>query len=115
MHHAKNTVTIYRKAWDSKKGIDVYLGTVITGVSFFAKIDTAVSTDGLTAANHAICRIPGNIYPKTVEPKNGDLICIGAQTEVPENVNEIPEPYFTIVGITDNRSGKCPHIKVVCK
>lgn len=112
MHHAEKTVTIYRKGWDADKAVDTYSGTVVRGVSFFSRVVSTVTTDGLTAANEAVCRIPIGAY--SGELKNGDLICEGSQNVAPQNITEIQNP-FTIVGVTMNTTGKEPHIKVVAK
>lgn len=118
MHHAERTVTIYHREWDAKSGADVYLGTVLAGVSFFSKTATAVSTDGLTAACEGVLRIPLKTYPDSLVIKNGDLVCEGAVQKVMKMPSELVGecPYvFTIVGITRNDVGRVPHIKVVCK
>ena len=118
MCHTDKTVTVYHKIWDGEKGIDSYQGTVLKNISFFSRITTAVSTDGLTAASEGILRIPIEVYPAELELKNGDLVCEGSLTEAPASRTEIDNlcPYvFTVVGITRNTSGQCPHIKVVCK
>lgn len=118
MRHADKTVTVYRKEWDEEKGVDSYRGTVLGDVSFFSRISTTISTDGLIAACEGILRIPMDVYPEGLEIKNGDLVCEGSLTENPANRAEIDTlcPYvFTIVGITRNTSGKEPHVKVVCK
>lgn len=112
MRHADKTVTVYRKEWDADKAVDVYHGLVIPGVSIFCRVATAVTTDGLTASNEVVCRIPAPLYSK--ELRNGDLICEGAHKTSPQSVADIPNP-FVIVGITKNTSGKEPHIKVVAK
>lgn len=117
MHHADKTVTVYRKEWDSEKGADEYHGTVLAGVSFFSRISTAVSTDGLTAACEGVLRIPMSVCPDGLVIRNGDLVCEGAlQTEGlrPSNLDAICPYVFTVVGVTNN-SGREPHIKVVCK
>ena len=122
MHNANKTVTIYHKEWDSEKGADVYKGTVIGNVSFFTRISTAVSTDGLTAACEGILRIPKESLTKAgvtdLNLKNGDLVCEGQLKTTGIQPSELDSlcPYvFTIVGITRNLSGQAPHIKVVCK
>ena len=118
MHHAEKCVTVYHKVWDGEKGADSYRGKVLEGVSFFARIATAVSTDGLTAACEGTLRIPMESFPEGLELKNGDLVCEGNLTENPENRAELDRlcPYvFAVVGITRNTSGREPHIKVVCK
>lgn len=118
MHHANKTVTVYHKKWDAEKGADRYQGTVLSGVSFFSRIATTVSTDGLTAACEGTLRIPIEVYAEKLEIENGDLVCEGSLTVNPANRAELDNlcPYvFTVVGITRNTSGKAPHVKVVCK
>lgn len=118
MRNAVKTVTVYRKEWDKEKGADVYHGTVLAGVSFFSRVSTVVSTEGLTAACEGVLRIPMAVCPVGLEIKNGDLVCEGAlQTEElrPSDLNALCPHVFTVVGVTRNSSGREPHIKAVCK
>lgn len=118
MHHADKTVTIYQKRWDGEKGIDTYQGTVLSGVSFFSRIATTVSTDGLTAACEATLRIPTAVLPVEWTLKIGDLVCEGALQANPASrlaIDAMCSQVYTIVGITRNTSGREPHVKVVCK
>lgn len=118
MHHTDKVVTVYHKEWDAERGIDSYRGTVLKDVSFFSRIATNVSTEGLTAACEATLRIPMEVFPDGLEIKSGDLVCEGSMTKEPASKAEIDKlcPYaFTIVGITRNTSGRGPHVKVVCK
>lgn len=118
MRHADKTVTIYHKEWDGEKGADVYRGTVLVGVSFFSRISTTVSTDGLAAACEGILRIPMVSYPDDLVLKNGDLLCEGALKMDVKLVSELDKlcPYvFTVVGIARNTAGRSPHVKAVCK
>ena len=118
MHNADKTATVYHRVWDKEKGIDVYRRTVLTGVSFFSRIATAVSTDGLTAACEGVLRIPFESYPDTFSIENGDLVCEGAlelDINLPSELNKLCPYVFAVVGITRNTSGRCPHVKVVCK
>ena len=118
MRNATKTVTVYSKKWDAEKGADVYQGTVIKDVSFFGRIATAVSTDGLTAACEAKMRIPKEVIPEGFAVKNGDLVCLGALTTKdvrPGDLDALCDYVYTVVGVTDNLSGRSPHIKVVCK
>lgn len=118
MQNADKTVTVYRKTWDPQKGIDVYRGTVIENVSFFSRIATAVSTDGLTAACEGVLRIPMEVYPEGMELHNGDLVCQGNLPASPKNRAELDNlcPYvFTVVGVTMNTSVLGSHVKAVCK
>lgn len=118
MHHADKTVTIYHKQWDAERGVDTYRGTILAGVSFFAKTATAVSTDGLTAANEAMLRIPAETLPADLLIKNGDLVCEGALQTNPESrlaIDKLCSHVFAVVGVARNTSGREPHVKVVCK
>lgn len=118
MHNANKTVTIYHKEWDEESAVDIYRGTVISGVSFFSRISTAISTDGLTYACEGTLRIPMIVYSDGLELKNGDYVCEGAlKTEgvQPSELDGLCPYVFTIVGITRNTSGLEPHIKAVCK
>lgn len=118
MYHADKTVTVYHKEWDAEKGADVYKGTIIPNVSFFARVSTTVATDGFVAANEGTLRIPVAGCPDGLTLKNGDLVCEGAlQTEGlrPSDLDSLCPYVFTIVGVTHNTSGREPHVKVVCK
>lgn len=115
MQHAEKTVTVYHREWDAAQGMDAHHGTILTGVSFFARIATAVSTDGLAAACEAVCRIPMEVCPDEFLLSNGDLIIEGEGPVKPNGVAEIPGHTYTVVGITRNTTGSAPHIKVVCK
>ena len=118
MHHTEKTVTIYHREWNAEKGADEYRRTVLAGVSFFSKIATVVSTDGLTASCEGILRIPMKTYLDGVAIQNGDLVCEGdvqKDIKMPSQlVNKCPQ-VFTVIGITRNDTGREPHIKVVCK
>lgn len=116
MRHTKKTVTVYRKVWDAEKGVDTYHGTVLENVSFFSKIATAVSTEGLSAACEAVLRIPLEVYPDGLVIQNGDKVGDGALVESHGSLADIKCEYlYTVVGITRNTDGLGPHVKVVCK
>lgn len=118
MKHADKTITVYHKQWDPEQGVDVYKGVKIPNVSFFARISTNVTTDGLVAASEGTLRIPVEAYPDGLELKNGDLVCEGAlETEgmQPSDLDRLCPYVFTVVGVTRNISGREPHVKVVCK
>lgn len=118
MHHADKTVTVYHKEWDEENAVDIYRGTVLNDVSFFSRISTTVSTDGLVAACEGTLRIPMEACPDGLELKNGDLVCEGKLKAEVARLSDLDSlcPYvFTIIGITQNTGGREPHIKVVCK
>lgn len=120
MHHAEKTVTVYRKGWDEENAVDVYRGTVLNGVSFFSRISTEVSKEGLAHTCEAVLRIPIGTYNPSPLPLlgNGDLVCEGAlPTEGlrPADLDELCPYVYTVIGVTWNTSGMGQHIKVVCK
>lgn len=117
MHNANKAVTVYHKEWDPEKGVDVYKGTVLKTVSFFSRVHTVVGTDGLTAANEAVLRIPEEVLPKDLVLANGDLVCEGelpVEGMRPGTLTDLAA-VFTVVGITRNFSVFGSHMKVVCK
>ena len=103
MKLCNETITILNKRLDDDTGYDIYVPTVITGVSWFCEIRSNVDSTGLQAANLFTIRIPedadfsGKAY---VEPAayaggdptkvftidNGDII-VKAAVSVPD-----PEP-----------------------
>lgn len=118
MHNADKTVTVYHKVWDPNAGVDIYNGIVIPNVSFFSRITTTVSDEGLQAACEGTLRIPMEHYPEGLELLNGDLLCEGElETEDlrPSDLDRLCPYVFTIVGVTRNTSGRGAHVKAVCK
>ena len=131
MHNADETITIYNAYLDESKGYDMYSRTVLEGVSWFGQTKTTVAGDGgLLAANEFVVRIPEELCSGYVEPKaftglggawtlqSGDIIVKGAASEVNPRPAELKEKYsdiLTVIGVTDNRKGREPHIKVVGK
>lgn len=130
MFRADRTVTLYNACLDTETGYDVYKRTELTGVSWFSRVQTTVSGDGgLLAANETTVRIPGEICGGYVEPKvysgmagtwtlhPGDIIVKGEASEASPRPAELKAKYeiMTIVGVTDSRTGRGAHIKVVGK
>lgn len=113
MKHANKTVTVYHAEYDPVKGYDVYTGRVYENVSIYGGIDTAVSKDGLSYAVHATMRIQGK---KKCPVCNGDLVLIGAHettVERPDDLSDMVDYVYTVVGVADNTEGYGAHIKVV--
>jgi len=126
MYKADVTVTLYNALYDEDAGYDTYKRTVLSGVSWFSRTQTSVSSDGgLLAANEITVRIPGEICDGYVAPKDytgasgtwtlqpGDIIVKGAVPDENPRPAELKAKYemMTIVGVTDNRAGKGPHLK----
>jgi|GEM_PF-666534 len=126
MFMADTNITLYNALYDEDAGYDNYKRTVLSGVSWFSRTQTSVSSDGgLLAANEITVRIPGEICDGYVAPKDytgasgtwtlqpGDIIVKGAVPDENPRPAELKAKYemMTIVGVTDNRAGKGPHLK----
>ena len=127
------TITVFNARMDNDKGYDIYIPTVIRGVSWFCEIASAVDSSGLKAANKFIIRIPDDAdfsdkaYAVPVvyaggDPailftlKQGDIIIHGEETDVctPAELTKKYGEIVTILGVTDNRrSPNAKHWKVV--
>lgn len=133
MNLCNDTITVFNVKLDTLTGSDMYIGTVIDGVSWYSKIVSTVD-DGLKAANAYTIRIPedADFGEKTyVSPldyaneddvsnlftlQNGDIVVRGAVTETGPRPAALHKNYeaFTILGITDNRRApNAPHWKVI--
>jgi len=137
MKRCTETITVFNAAMDPETGYDIYIPTVIKGVSWYSTIESAVTDSGLKAANKTTIRIPidadfsGRAYMlpaayKAAEDKagvftlaQGDLIVHGAENG-PMTPAQMQEKYggevVTILGVTDNmRAPKAKHWRVVGK
>lgn len=122
---------------DQEADLDVYNGTVITGVSWHCEIASNVDSSGLKAADKFTIRIPDDAdfngktyvdpitYAESGDPaknftlKNGDIIVKGAVAVENPRPSDLQTQYaavVTVLGVTDNhRSTHAPHWKVVGK
>ena len=137
MKLCNETVTVFNKKLDVDNGWDVYIPTIITGVSWYCEIASNVDSTGLHAANRFTIRIPVDAdfgEKEYVDPityanetivagvftlANGDIIvkaAISDDTLTPAQLKEAHYEYCTILGVTDNRRApNAPHFKVVGK
>ena len=127
------TITVFNARLDEEKGYDVYIPTIIRGVSWFCEIASNVDSDGLKAANKFTIRIPrdadfsGKVY---VDPagyaqadpesmftlKQGDVIVHGEEADsmLPSQLQKKYGEIVTILGVTDStRRPNAKHWKVV--
>lgn len=135
MYLCDDVITVYNKKLDQDKGYDVYHGTVITGVSWYCEVASAVDDTGLKSANKVTIRIPedadfnGKVYSEpvayadsedvtqqfTLQP--GDIIVHGAADTdgmTPSKLQERYSEVVTVLGVTDNRRAPyAKHWKVV--
>ena len=88
MKMCNDTITVFNRRLDPDTGYEIYTPTVIRGVSWYSHVDSAVTSDGLKAANKITIRIPIDA------DKYGEIA--------------------TILGVTDNRRApRAKHWKVV--
>ena len=134
MRLCNDTITVFNRKLDVENGWDVYIPTVISGVSWYGAVVTNVGDKGLNAAHQYTLRIPvdadfgGKTYvdPKTYKGEtivaglftfeNGDKIVKGQvdETLTPAQLEETYHDCITILGVTDNRRApNAPHFKVV--
>lgn len=127
------TITVFNSRLNTETDNDDYIGTVITGVSWFCEIVSTVD-EGLKAANKFTIRIPtnadfgGKTYVSPLDYagaedvdglftlKNGDIIVRGAVTTTGLRPAALHKNYevFTVLGVTDDRRARHePHWKVV--
>ena len=134
MKLCNETITVFNAGLDEETGYDTYMPTVITGVSIFCEIASAVDSSGLKAANMFKIRIPidadfsGKTYVTPAEyalnPKRrftlqqGDIIVRGKEKTAmdPAALQKKYGEIITVLGVTDNRRApKEKHWKVVGK
>ena len=134
MKLCNETITVFNKRQAPDTGYDVYIPTVIVGVSWFCEIASTVDASGLKAANKFTIRIPIDAdfsgkeyvtpadYATSDEDKsftlgNGDIIVKAAITDEGLKPSDLQAQYgevVTVLGVTDNRrTGNAPHWKVV--
>ena len=128
---AMETITLFNAAYNAETGYDVYIPTVITGVSWLEEDTAAVDTQGIRSTKKYTVRIPedadfsGKAY---VEPAgytgdtstftlmNGDIIIRGAEDTI-TSPTELKKKYrnlMTVLGVYDFRKApNARHWKVV--
>lgn len=134
MKLCNETITVFNKRLATDTGYDVYIPTVISGVSWFCEIASTADASGLKAANKFTIRIPtdadfsGKKYVTPAEYAesneetfftlgNGDIIVKAAITDSglkPSDLQAQCGEVVTVLGVTDNRrTNNAPHWKVV--
>ena len=130
-----DTITVLNKRTDIENGWDIFIPTIIRGVSWYGDVAVNLGDKGLNAANKFVIRIPidadfdGKTYVEPVvyrnEPfitglftlANGDIIVKAEISESQVKPADIKENFpfsCVILGITDNRRApKSPHWRVV--
>lgn len=133
MKECHETITVFNARLDDDNGYDIYVPTVISGVSWYCEIASSVDHSGLKAANKFTLRIPvdadfsGKSYvspadyarsdPESCFTLNqGDIIVHGEEREAlsPAELKEKYGEVVKILGVTDScRRPNAQHWKVV--
>lgn len=90
---------------------DSYICYPIHGVSWYAKTEAAVTTDGAKAANVYKVRIPEAALPSCL-PEKLDYLVKGEISGVVKPADLKGATYFQITAVADNRRGRLPHVTV---
>ena len=101
------TLVHHVKAADS----DSYVCYPIQGVSWYAKTESAVTTDGAKAVNVYKVRIPEAVLPSCL-PEKLDYLVKGEISGVLKPADLKGSTYFQITAVADNRRGTLPHVAV---
>lgn len=120
MRLAKDTITVFNARVDPDVGGNVWVPTVITGVSWWATDASTVdaSKGGLVAANKVTVRIPVEAAPAELALKNGDILVKGdaaaVESPTPAKLKKLyGADCATILGVTDNRRApRAPHWRI---
>lgn len=129
------TITILNPKVNPKNGDLEYYPSIIDGCSWFEKTLSAVTDNGLKAANETVIRIPasadfhGKDYVEPGDFEGSDptqsftldsqaLIVKGQENNeriTKKELKQIHSQIMTVLGVTDNRRAKLKHWKVICK
>ena len=124
MFLCEDTITVFNPVLDEDTGIDIWKGTVVSGVSWYSSMQSSVDSTGLKAANQFTIRIPeesgtdaGYTEPKAFIGEGftlttGTIIVHGAaETDgmTPAKLKEQYAEVVTVLGVTDNR--RAPYAK----
>ena len=134
MRLCNETITVFNARFDPVSDYDVYVGTIISGVSWYCDIASAVDGSGLKAADKFTIRVPtdadfggkqyvdpvqyGTANPATAFTlRSGDIIVKGAVNPDDPRPAILHKDYsnvMTVLSVTDNRRApNAPHWKVV--
>ena len=125
MRLCSETVTVYNARVDPAQRMEVYTPTVLTGVSWYSEVVSAVTDSGLKSASKYTLRIPeevdaaGKTYtdPKAYREaadvsglwtlQKGDVVVKGSCTDTltPAQLRDRygSDRVLTVLGVTDNR------------
>ena len=129
MKLCNDTITVLNAWYNQETGYDEYHATVISGVSWFKRVETNISDSGLDSADVTVIRIPddadfaGKTYVDPITYKGladvsgsftlqqGDVIVKGVVEDgtCPADAHRLFYETVTVLGVTDNR--RAPNAK----
>ena len=130
MRLCNDTITVFNAAYDFENDIDVYLPTVISGVSWFYRDNISVDHSGFKNTSSIVIRIPVDADfggAEYVDPKDytqqasksglwtlqaGDIIVKGLAPDSslrPADLARLFSEKMTVQSVTDNR--RAPNAK----
>lgn len=136
MKLCNDTITVLNAVYNQETGYDEYHATVISGVSWFKRVETNISDSGLESADVTVIRIPadanfgGKSYVDPITYKGladvsdsftlqqGDVIVKGivADGTHPADAHKLFYETVTILSVTDNRrASNAKHWRVTGK
>ena len=136
MRLCNETITVFNAVYDQNARNDVYHATVISGVSWFRRVETTVSNTGLESADMTVIRIPtdADFSGKTyVDPityaqledvsgyftfQQGDTIVKGTAQDGtrPAELHKQFHEAVTVLSVTDDRRApNAPHWRITGK
>lgn len=135
MKLCNDVLTLYNQRYNKAKDATEYVRTVISGISWYSTVKSAVSDKGLKSANMYVIRIPataGFSGKSWTDPKSytaaddvsslftlneGDIVVKGALADENPTFAQLHKnnaECFTVLSVTDNRRApNAPHWKVV--
>lgn len=134
MRLCTDTITVINAVFDPLTDRDIYSSAIVSGVSWFGRIDTGIdSKGGLAAADSVVIRIPTSAVGNksyvpvaayadpatqwTVMP--GTIVIRGIVSGADLSPRALFAAYGndcrTVLGVTANDRGRAPHLRVVGK
>lgn len=135
MKLCNDVLTLYNQRHNKVEDATEYVRTVISGISWYSTVKSAVSDKGLKSANMYVIRIPATADfggKSWTDPKSytaaddvsslftlneGDIVVKGALADENPTFAQLHKnnaECFTVLSVTDNRRApNAPHWKVV--
>lgn len=88
---------------------ETYRCIPLVGVSWYAKIGIVQTANGLSTANVLKSRIPAEIVPEGVAPRQGNYLVRGVLASMARQAELKGREHFKITAVSDNRRGRWQH------